>query len=443
MNKKIKLFSMFSGYGGAEFALQKAGIDLEIVGYSEIDKYAIQCYSQNHRNKCIFCNSKSEIYHSHGRGIWEGMGSSVPEGMYKCSFCNAGKKDIIRNYGDATRINEKELPDFDLLTGGFPCQSFSVAGKGAGVCDSRGNLFWDILRIAKEKQPKYMLLENVKGITNKNHRETFNKILLDLVTIGYDVHWKILNSKDFGIPQNRERVWFVCIRKDLKQDFEFPKGKELKIFLKDILEDEVEDKYYLTKKALANTKYIKNGKYKGEKEFVANCMTSSMHKGYGNDGVTVVRNKIIQVNNPKHSNNRVYSPKGISPTLNTMQGGNRQPFITIDSSVKPSVAKNFEREIKGIEKTEKDIYTAKAKAGWQDNRIGIKISPTVRAGNSSLYGLKNKTVRKLTPKECFRLMGFLDDEINTENLSNTQKYKLAGNGWTISPASEILKKLIK
>jgi len=330
---KIKLFELFAGYGGASFALKKTGIDFETVGYSEIDKYAIQCYEQNHTGK---------------------------------------------NYGDITKINEKELPDFDLLTGGFPCQSFSAAGKGLGVEDKRGVLFYDIVRIAEYKQPKYIVLENVKGLLSKRHKDFFDDILKELDRIGYDVNWKILNSKHYGIPQNRERVWFVCTRKDLKQLFKFPEPIELKVFLKDILEEEVDEKYFLKDKQVEkllvglreNNTFAKRRLNNGD---ISRTLLSRDYKDP----------KLIQVNQPKHSNNRVYSPKGLSPTLNTMNGENRQPFITSDTRI-----------------------------------------------------------RKLTPTECFRLMGFVNDGINLEGLSNTQRYKLAGNGWTLSPVDRILKNLI-
>lgn len=146
----IKLFEMFAGYGGASFALKKAGVPFECVGYSEIDKFAVQCFEQNHDGK---------------------------------------------NFGDCTKIDPNNIPDFDLLTGGFPCQSFSVAGKGLGEQDTRGTLFHEIIRIAEVKKPKYMLLENVKGLVSKKHKATFEKILSELDRIGYDVKWSITMSK--------------------------------------------------------------------------------------------------------------------------------------------------------------------------------------------------------------------------------------------------------
>ena len=164
----IKVFETFAGYGGASFALKKANIEHEVVGFSEIDKNAIKCFIQNHGD--------------------------------------------IKNFGDITKINPYDIPDFDLFTGGFPCQSFSVAGKGLGELDTRGTLFNEIIRIAEVKQPRWLLLENVKGLTTKPHRTTFEKILSELTRIGYVVKWKVLNSKRHGTPQNRERVFFACFR---------------------------------------------------------------------------------------------------------------------------------------------------------------------------------------------------------------------------------------
>jgi DNA (cytosine-5)-methyltransferase 1 len=177
----IKLFEAFAGYGGAGFALKKANIPFECVGYSEIDKYAIQCYEQNHKGK---------------------------------------------NFGDITKINPNDLPDFDLFTGGFPCPSFSLAGKGLGEEDKRGILFWEIIKICAIKQPKYILLENVKGLTTKKHIDVFQSYIEALEKIGYFVLWNILDTKENGIPQSRQRVFIICF-KDFEEakKFKFP-GKK-------------------------------------------------------------------------------------------------------------------------------------------------------------------------------------------------------------------------
>jgi len=157
---------MFSGIGGFELGIKKAtNGKWECVGYSEIDKYAIQTYEKH-----------------------------FPE---------------HKNYGDATKINPKNLPDFELLCGGFPCQAFSIAGKRLGFKDTRGTLFYDIARIAKVKKPQYLFLENVKGLLNHAKGRTFATILATLDELGYDAEWQVLNSKHFGVPQNRERVFII------------------------------------------------------------------------------------------------------------------------------------------------------------------------------------------------------------------------------------------
>lgn len=384
MKEKLKLFEMFAGYGGASFALKKAGIPFECVGYSEIDKFAIRCYEQNH--------------------------------------------DKIKNYGDATKINPEDIPDFDLLTGGFPCQSFSVAGKGLGELDIRGTLFNEIIRIAEVKRPKYMLLENVKGLTTKKHKSTFEKILSELDRIGYTVDWKVLNSKEYGIPQNRERVFFVCFRdtKDWEKFSGMPEKEELKLFLKYLLEEEVDEKYYLkeeTVKKLSQKMTLPTG----GKSIYRHTMPG--FNGYENISPSIKSSEgsgnqiIIQVNKPNHSNDRVYSVEGISPTLNTMQGGNRQPFIKVNE-----VKKMIDN---GGKDTRRDDGCSFALTGSGRN-----------CGNNQITN-DFLGIRKLTPKECFRLMGFLNDEINIDGLSDTQKYKLAGNGWDINLVSKIFKNMFE
>ena len=185
----IRYLSLFSGVGGFELGIQRAmdnrpnirnGLEdlpennsnteksqiwAECIGYSEIDKYAIETYEHNFKGH--------------------------------------------KNYGDATTINERELPDFDLLVGGFPCQAFSVAGKRYGFNDTRGTLFFDIARVLKHKRPRHLVLENVKGLLSHDRGKTFQTILGVLSDLGYDVEWQVLNAKDFGVPQNRERVFIV------------------------------------------------------------------------------------------------------------------------------------------------------------------------------------------------------------------------------------------
>jgi len=191
--KKIKVFEAFAGYGGASFGLKKAKIPHEVIGFAEIDKFASELYAKN-----------------------------FPK---------------VKNYGDITQINPEEIPDFDLFTGGFPCQPFSQVGLGKGEQDTRGTLFHNILEICKVKKPKYILLENVKGLVTKRHEKTLNTIIGNLKDLGYEVTYKLLNSKDYGIPQNRERVWIYAYHGKLETSFTLePKKVKLKIYFKDLLD---------------------------------------------------------------------------------------------------------------------------------------------------------------------------------------------------------------
>ncbi len=209
MNKKNKLrvFEAFAGYGGASFGLKKAKINHEIIGYSEFDKYASEIFELNHSN--------------------------------------------VKALGDITLINTEELPDFDLFTGGFPCQPFSSAGLGMGEMDIRGTLFYDVIRICEAKKPEHILLENVKGLTTKRHKETFEKILSELIRIGYDITWKVLNTKDYGVPQNRERLWIYGTLSGLKKGFDIDPGKiELKKRFSDFLDKNPDENLFLNDKQI-------------------------------------------------------------------------------------------------------------------------------------------------------------------------------------------------
>lgn len=190
--KKIKVFEAFAGYGGASFSLKRAKIAHQVIGFSEIDKFAISLYNKNFPN--------------------------------------------VKNYGDITEIIPEDLPDFELFTGGFPCQPFSQVGLGKGEQDTRGTLFHNILEICKVKRPKHILLENVKGLMTKRHEKTLNTIIKKLESLGYQVVYKLLNSKDYGIPQNRERVWIYAFYGELDSNFKLePEKEKLKTSFKDLL----------------------------------------------------------------------------------------------------------------------------------------------------------------------------------------------------------------
>jgi len=341
----IKLFECFAGYGGASFALKKAGIPFELIGYSEINKYADYCFNLNH--------------------------GSV-------------------NYGDITKINWALIPDFDLLTGGFPCQDVSNAGK-QDLSKSRTILGHELTKALLVKQPEYFIFENVKGILSKKFKDFLNTLLEEWKNAGYVVIYKCLNSKDFGIPQNRQRVIFVGIRKDIYQfnAFSFPGEEPLKLKLSDLLEKEVEPKYYLSEKATLGIQRALERKHKPTilaGEGVCSTLDSRVgalthrspyliHNVYGGFGETEPR---------------VFNDT--APTIRTPAGGGHLPYVVSNNNL----------------------------------RLG-----------------QGNTIRRLTPKECFRLMGFLNDEIKLDGLSDTQKYKLAGNGWEINLFSKIFKALLK
>ena len=164
--------------------------------------------------------------------------------MYNANFPG------IRNYGDITKIKVDDLPDFDLFTGGFPCQPFSTAGLGLGELDIRGTLFFDIIRIVTQKKPEFILLENVKGLLSKRHQPTINKIKQELENLGYQVFLELLNTKDYGIPQNRQRVWiFATLNK--KFDFTYqiaPQKEQLRFRIKDFVDSAVDKELYKTNK---------------------------------------------------------------------------------------------------------------------------------------------------------------------------------------------------
>lgn len=431
----IKVIELFSGIGAFRKALERLNVEHEVIGISEIDKFAIQSYNA----------------------------------IYGDTY----------NFGDISEI--EKLPYCDLLTYGFPCQDISVAGLQKGIeKDTRSGLLYEVQRLLNEYKnndelPKYLIMENVKNLVGKKFKPKFDEYLEWLDELGYNNYWQVLNAKDYGIPQNRERVFCISIRKDIDDNtFSFPNKQELKIRLKDILEDSVEEKYYInTEKTERLLKQIapqmkdsietcdmtvNEPKIKD----ISNCIKSRYDSGISNlrsDGTAVVEAEIKQLGNIAEEKNfknpqagRVYDSNGISPTLNTMQGGNRQPKIIIGSTQKNAYIGN-------INKHSPTLTEAMGKGGGHVPMIiddtqgfdGIKeyfgYSPTIRAGRSGLKTISyDLRIRKLTPKECWRLMGFDDEDIDkciAAGVSNTQLYKQAGNSIVVNVLEEIFKELFK
>lgn len=281
----LRVFEAFAGYGSQRMALRNLKIQHEVVGISEIDGDALLSYAAIHsdflKNRSIINNldsiDENEMYeyleninvplnYKTFKNTARKLKKSKLKDMY---FANK----LINNYGDIKLINPKQLPDFDLFTYSFPCQDISVAGHQNGFAlnsGTRSSLLWECCKIIEFKKPKYLMMENVKNLIGKNHKENFEKFLKYLESIGYKNKWMILNARDFGIPQNRERVFCVSILKDCESEFEFPKPIKLNKFLYDILEERVSDSFYLKNEQVME---------KEIKQEVSYCLDANYWKG--------------------------------------------------------------------------------------------------------------------------------------------------------------------
>lgn len=400
----ITINELFSGIGSQVAALRRIGVPYNVIGIAEIDKYAIQSY--------------------------EAINGPT------------------RNYGDISAV--ESLDYADLWTYSFPCQDLSVAGKQKGIKEgTRSGLLLEVERLLLNavkdgSAPKYLLLENVKNLVGKQFKPDFDKWLDTLDFLGYDNYWQVLNAKDYGIPQNRERVFVVSIRKDLKQSYKFPDKTELLFRLKDLLEPAADEKYYLKgekiERLLNNFTGLQIREYcdmsvnEPKIKSVANCILARYDKGVSNHknvGTAVIEPICVasRGRNPENTSDRttgspteqrleakfdgctntlttvqkdnyvlqmvglldikgneqvrrVYDEDGLAPTLNTMQGGNRQPKILQHPH------------------------------GFNKGNV-FENCPTITANGSfeqNNFLLHNLQIRKLTPLECWRLMGFTDED---------------------------------
>ena len=280
----LRLIELFAGIGSQTQALTNIGVPHTVVGISEIDKYAIQSYKAMHGD--------------------------------------------VTNFGDIREI--KSLPDADLWTYSFPCQDISVAGKGAGIKEgTRSGLLFEVERllITASKNgnlPKFLLLENVKNLVSKKFKADFDRWLAFLKSLGYSNYWQILNAKDYGIPQNRERVFCVSIRGEHKP-FKFPEKRELKLRLRDMIDEVVDEKYYLkesTIRSIVNSSFNSRRDSIRKGDDIAYTILARDFKGPQCVQVgEVVGGKWDKMHDISR---RVYEPDGISPTVHCQQGGNTE-----------------------------------------------------------------------------------------------------------------------
>lgn len=355
----MRILELFGGIGACTKALERLGIDYEIADYVEIDKYAVKSFNAMHDT------------------------NFEPQDI--CTW----DKDI----------------DVDLIMHGSPCQDFSVAGKGAGGDEgsgTRSSLMYETIRIVQKLRPKYVIWENVKNVISKKHKHNFDNYLSKMEELGYKNYWQVLNAKDYGIPQNRERVYTVSIRDN--GDYKFPPKQELKLKLKDLLEESVDKKYFLSE-AMLNYMYGVNqkpSKFPRRERFEANINRKNQDVA-----------------------NSVTTNAGNRPTDN---------FIKIKNATK----KGYDEATNGD-----SINLSYPDSKTRRGRVGHQVSQTLQC-NENMGVIEDLRIRKLTPKECWRLMGFDDEDIEkaSQVCSNTQLYKQAGNSIVVNVLEKILENLL-
>lgn len=443
------------------------------------------------------------------------------------SYCAIHNENESKNLGDITKVDETKLEPFNMICGGSPCQDFSVAGKQKGsvwtckdcgheynpltvhwserdkcpCCGSnniektRSSLLVEYLRVIRANKPNFGMYENVKNIVGKQFKDTFKMFTDELDEYGYNVYWKVLNAKDYGIPQNRERVYLIFIKKELDNGkFTYPEPFDNGMRLKDVLEENVDEKFYISEdkvqRFLTNLnnedallydacQVKREGKSREYNDFCP-TLTARDYKDprLVNDNVVKQVGNISKCegnwNNPQVG--RIYSTDGCSPTLNTCGGGSHEPKIVQLGNVNPS-GKGMNGNVfdeNGLAPTlttnkgegNKIAIRQATKKGYIECELGGvadlsypesktrrgrvqengQICPTITATETGVCRIESPIrIRKLTPKECFRLMGFSDEnfEAAEKMVSNSQLYKQAGNSIVVDVLYYILVELYK
>lgn len=434
----MRILELFAGYGSQALALENLGIDFTS-DISEIDKYAIEAYNQIHGN--------------------------------------------THNWGDITKIDETKLPYYDLITYSSPCQDFSNAGLGKGGdkgSGTRSSLLWEVERIIRAVKPKYLLMENVKNLVGDKHKHNFIKWIRVLEGYGYQNFWKVLNAKDYGVPQNRERVFVVSILGG--GQYLFPNPIKLNKRLKDILETDVEEKYYLSEKIIDT--FIRRNKINSEKgngfkfeptdgEKYAKAITTRA-SGRADDNY-IQEPLCVAQRGRENGQNLEINETGCTNTLTSVQKDN---YIIVPEATKQGYAKAYDGD--SINLDQPNSETRRGRVGHQMantltcacnqavvQQVGNIVETDSFGGNpergrvysekglspciSTMQGggrepkiYKNYRIRKLTPRECWRLMGVRDEQFDKlHDISNAQLYKLAGNSIVVDVLMGIFKNLLQ
>ena len=415
----MKFLDLFAGIGGFRFGMESAGH--ECIGFCEIDKFARASYKAIH-------NTEGEI-----------------------------------ELHDITTVTDEEIRNIghvDVICGGFPCQSFSIAGSRRGFEDTRGTLFFEIARFADILKPKYLFLENVKGLLNHDRGNTFKTILGSLDGLGYDVEWQVLNSKNFSVPQNRERVFIIGHLRGERTRNVFPIGREsrstssqsvVKIGNVNPTGNGMNGEVYQAN-GIAPT--LTTNKGEGQKIAIPVLTPDRAEKRqngriFKTDGEpmftltaqdrhgVVVGNEIKKFGTIEPNFNQsgvVYETDDIAPTIRAYQGGGLEPKIRVKEATSQGYA---EAQIGD------SVNLSHPNSKTRRGRVGKQIANTLLTGESQGVVEPDFRIRKLTPRECWRLQGFPDwafDKAQEVN-SNSQLYKQAGNSVTVNVIAAIAERL--
>ena len=369
-NHTIRLATMFSGIGAIEFALRRLQLKSKIIFASDNDKFVKQSYFENY-----------EI----NKENW---------------------------YDDVHEIKGEKYQDtIDLLVGGSPCQSFSMIGKRRGLEDTRGTLFYEFARVVKESQPKVFIYENVKGLINHDKGNTFETIKATFDELGYKYYYQVLNAKNYGIAQHRERIFVVGFR-DKSINFEFPQAIPLETKMQDFLEDYIESKYYLKEKGVKFVTSSKNRKkrYTQINGDIAICQKANQQFNWHGD--------FIYENQEKQE---------FSEFIFDVNEVEEKYYLS--EKVKTYVLAGGTKNFKTSTKTDLEVARPLLQSMHKMHRAGVDNYVTHNKGR----------IRKLTPKECLRLMGFGDGF--KQVVSDTQMYRQAGNSIVVDVLIAILKEM--